>query len=185
MISYGKHCMRLITFDYVLYFPLAFLGPFKTLGCYSYTNFVIHTFLDTSVYMFMFLQLEYDLCFCSVHLQDELVVLLEGLLLVVGVLLLFVQLLAHDGGNFPKLFLILSMIDLVFQLSELCQLSFICFTYMSDLFRQNGNKVYEFFLIWVSKLQSSVVTCRIASFECMPANFFVCVHEKQWGCACG
>ncbi|XP_075643259.1 uncharacterized protein LOC142614589 [Castanea sativa] len=29
------------------------------------------------------------------HLQDELVVLLEGLLLVVGVLLLFVQLLAH------------------------------------------------------------------------------------------
>ena len=40
-------------------------------------------------------------------------------------------------------------------------------------------KVYDFFfLIWVSKLQSSDVTCRIASFECMPANFFVCVHEK-------
>jgi len=31
----------------------------------------------------------------AVHLQDELVVLLEGLLLVVGVLLLFVELLAH------------------------------------------------------------------------------------------
>ena len=120
IISYGKHCMRLITFDFLLYFPLAFLGPFKTLGSYSYTNFVIHTFLDTSVYMFIFLQLEYDLCFCSVHLQDELVVLLEGLLLVVGVLLLFVELLAHvhdqllHGGNFSKLFLILSMIDLVF-----------------------------------------------------------------------
>ena len=112
--------MRLITFDYLLYFPLAFLGPFKTLGSYSYTKFVIHTFLDTSVYMLIFLQLEYDLCFCSVHLQDELVVLLEGLLLVVGVLLLFVELLAHvhdqllHGGNFSKLFLILSMIDLVF-----------------------------------------------------------------------
>ncbi|XP_030966962.1 uncharacterized protein LOC115987526 isoform X2 [Quercus lobata] len=35
------------------------------------------------------------LLYQRVHLQDELVVLLEGLLLVVGVLLLFVQLLAH------------------------------------------------------------------------------------------
>ena len=61
--------------------------------------------------MFIFLQLEYDLCFHSVHLQDEHVVLLEGLLLVVGVHLLFVELLAHvhdqllHGGNFYKLFL--------------------------------------------------------------------------------
>ena len=77
------------------------------------------TFLDTFVYMFIFLYIEYDPCFRSVHLQDELVVLLECLLLVVGVLLLFVQLLAHvldkllHGGNFSKLFQILSMIDLV------------------------------------------------------------------------
>ena len=76
------------------------------------------TFLDTFVYMFIFLYIEYDPCFRSVHLQDELVVLLECLLLVVGVLL-FVQLLAHvldkllHGGNFSKLFQILSMIDLV------------------------------------------------------------------------
>ena len=49
---------------------------------------------------------------------------------------------------------------------------------MSDLFQLDGNKVYDFFfLIWVSKLQSSDVTSRIASFVCLPANFFVCVRE--------
>ena len=140
--------MRLITFDYLLYFPLAFLGPFKTLGSYSYTNFVIHTFLDTSVYMFIFLQLEYDLCFCSIHLQDELVVLLEGLLLVVGVLLLFVQLLAHvhhqllHGGNFSKLIWFSSCLNCV------SSLLFALYIYMSDLFQLDGNKVYDFFFIF-------------------------------------
>ena len=66
--------------------------------------------------------LEDDICFHSVHLQDDLVVLLlEGLLLVVGVVvLLFAGLDAHvhdlllHGGNFSESFLILSMSGLLF-----------------------------------------------------------------------
>ena len=86
------------------------------------------------------------------------------------------------GGNFSKLFPILSMIDLVSQLSELCQLSFICFIYICRIyFSRMGIRFMNFFLIWVSEFQSSDVTCRIASCVCLPANFFVCVREKQWG----
>ena len=43
--SYGKHCIGLIT--------SAFLGPYRTLGSYSYTNFVIHT--HSWIHLFIFL----------------------------------------------------------------------------------------------------------------------------------
>lgn len=125
------------------------MGPLRTDGFYSYA----HKLQMSTCCMLMFrilltCILKMTLYFNSVHLQDGLVVLLEGLLLVVDVVdLLFVGLLAHvhyqcpRGGNFQisRFFLILissgwfsSSLNNVIS-SFLCFVCFCLYVYISSL----------------------------------------------------
>lgn len=103
--------------------------------------------------------LKMTLYFNSVHLQDELVVLLEGLLLVVDVVdLLFVGLLAHvhyqgpRAGNFQisRSFLIIILSGwFSSSLNTVSSLFFVLFAsvYMSDSLCLGGDKVYNIFVM--------------------------------------
>jgi hypothetical protein len=114
-LVYLCSAIYLMIFRYV--YLWLFLGPLRTNGFYSYS----HKLQMSTCCMLMFrilltCILKMTLYFNSVHLQDGLVVPLEGRLLVVDVVdLLFVGLLAHvhyqrpRGGNFQisRFFLIL------------------------------------------------------------------------------